>query len=83
VLGVVQTLGILLLAVLMLRGVFPRGLAWLGVAAGGIGLAAEALRPWLGWAYAVYGLVLFVWQIWLTVALWSLGSPSAGDRASE
>ncbi len=57
VLGVLQTLGILLLAVLMTRGVFPKGLAWLGVATGAIGIAAEVFRPWLGWAYAVYGLV--------------------------
>src|SRR5829696_8739117 len=38
VIGVLQTLGILLLSVLMLRGVFPPGLAWLGVATGVIGI---------------------------------------------
>jgi hypothetical protein len=58
VLGVLQTLGILLLAALMTRGVFPRGLAWLGGVTGAIGIVAEALRPWLGWAYTVYGLLL-------------------------
>ena len=57
ILGVLQTLGILLLAALMVRGVFPKGLAWLGVVTGVVGVAAEAFRPWLGWAYAVYGLV--------------------------
>lgn len=81
VIGVLQTLGILLLSALMLRGVFPTGLAWLGVATGGIGIISEALRPLLGWAYAVYGLLLFGWLIWVAIALWRLGiqtvSPSA------
>jgi hypothetical protein len=74
VLGVLQALGILLLAVLMTRGVFSPGLAWLGVTAGALGLAAEAFRPWLGWAYAVYGIVLFAWLIWVAVSLWRLGA---------
>jgi hypothetical protein len=77
VLGVFQTLGILLLSWLMLRGVFPRWLAWLGVATGGVGIVAEAFRPWLGWAYAAYGLVLFAWLIGLAVALWRLSSAGA------
>jgi hypothetical protein len=77
VIGVLQTLGILLLSVLMLRGVFPPALAWLGVATGGIGIVSEALRPLLGWAYAVYGLLLFVWLIWVAVALWRLGAQTA------
>jgi hypothetical protein len=77
VIGVLQTLGILLLSVLMLRGVFPTGLAWLGIATGAIGIVSEALRPLLGWAYAVYGLLLFVWLIWVAVALWRLGALTA------
>jgi hypothetical protein len=72
VLGVVQAFGVLLLSVLMLRGLFPKGLAWLGVATGALGIVAEALRPALGWAYAIYGLIFFVWLIWVAVALWRL-----------
>jgi hypothetical protein len=77
VLGVLQTLGILLLAAMMTRGVFPRGLAWLGVVTGAIGIVAEALRPWLGWGYAVYGLLLFGWLIWVAIALGRLGAQTA------
>jgi hypothetical protein len=77
VLGVLQTLGILLLAALMTRGVFPKGLAWLGVVTGAIGIIAEALRPWLGWGYAIYGLLLFGWLIWMAIALGRLGSQTA------
>lgn len=77
VIGVLQTLGILLISLLMLKGVFPRGLAWLGVATGGIGIVSEALRPLLGWAYAIYGMLIFVWLIWLGWALWKRAAPPA------
>ncbi len=75
--GVLQTLGVLLVAVLMLRGTFARALAWLGVATGVIGVVSEVLRPVLGWAYAVYGLLLFVWLAWVAVALWRLAQRTA------
>jgi hypothetical protein len=73
-LGVLQTVGVLLLSLLMLRGVFPAGLAWLGVVTGGLGIVAEAFRSQLGWAYAIYGVLLFAWLIWVAVALWRLAS---------
>lgn len=72
VIGVLQTLGILLIALLMLRGVFTKPLAWTGVATGAIGVVSEILRPVLGWAYSLYGLLLFVWLAWTAVALWRL-----------
>lgn len=74
VIGVLQTLGLLLVSLLMLRGTFPRGLAWLGVVTGVVGIASEALRPVLGAAYAAYGLLLFAWLAWVAVALWRLAS---------
>ena len=70
VIGVLQTLGVLLIGLLMLRGPFGKALAWLGVATGAVGVASEVLRPVLGMAYAVYGLMLFVWLAWVAVALW-------------
>ncbi len=73
-LGVMQALGVLLVSGVMLRGVFPRGLAWLGVATGAIGIICEALRPWLGIAYSTYGVLLFIWMIWATLALWRLAN---------
>ncbi|MGN6611401.1 MAG: hypothetical protein ACTHLJ_06465 [Angustibacter sp.] len=76
--GVLQTLGVLLVSLLMLRGVFPRALAWLGVLTGGIGVLCEVLRPVLGWAYALYGLLLFAWLIWVALALWHLASSDVG-----
>ncbi|MFI5622473.1 hypothetical protein ACIA03_03315 [Nocardioides sp. NPDC051685] len=76
--GVFQTLGILLISLLMLRGTFSRRLAWLGVATGAIGIVSEALRPVLGWSYALYGLLLFGWLIWIALALWTHGSQTGG-----
>jgi len=76
VIGVLQSLGVLLISLLMLSGRFPKGLAWLGVATGVIGVVSEALRPVLGWAYAIYGVLLFVWLLWIAFALWRL----AADR---
>ncbi|MEU4689958.1 hypothetical protein [Actinoplanes sp. NPDC023714] len=70
VIGVLQTFGILLISLLMRRGPFAAGLAWLGIATGTIGMVAELLRPVLGWAYAVYGLLLFGWLIGIAGALW-------------
>jgi len=77
VIGILQTLGVLLIGLLMLRGTFAKGLAWLGVATGTIGIASEVLRPILGWVYAVYGLLLFVWLAWVAVALWRLARMTA------
>lgn len=82
--GVLQTLGILLLSLLMLRGGFARRLAWLGTATGAVGVVAEVLRPVLGWAYATYGLLLFVWLAWIALALWrhaSAGQPALATAA--
>jgi hypothetical protein len=44
---------------------------------GVIGIASEVLRPVLGWAYAVYGLLLFLWLAWVAVALWRLARTAA------
>jgi len=82
VIGVLQTLGVLLISLLMLRGMFSRSLARLGVATGVIGILSETLRPVLGWAYAIYGLLLFAWLIWIAFALWRLGSHSPEASAT-
>ncbi len=79
VIGVLQTIGVLLISLLMVRGTFSAKLAWLGVATGVVGIVAEVLRPVLGWAYAAYGVLLFVWLIWIAVALWQLGSPRPAE----
>ena len=83
IIGILQTLGILLISLLMLQGIFPRALAWLGVATGAIGIVSEALRPVLGWAYSIYGLLLFAWLIWVAIELWRLEPPDAQAAAES
>ena len=74
---------LLLVALLMLRGTFTRRLAWLGVVTGVVGIASEVLRPVLGGAYAVYGVLLFVWLGWVAVALWRLAGSVAEPRTRD
>lgn len=58
-------MGVLLISLVMLRDVFSKGVARLGVVTGAIGIPSEALRPWVGWAYAAYGILIFVWLGWV------------------
>jgi len=81
VIGVLQTLGILLISLMLLRGPLGVGVAWLGAATGAIGVISEILRPVLGGAYAVYGLLLFAWLIWVAVALWRYGASATASAA--
>jgi hypothetical protein len=61
--GILTALGILVLSVVMLKGVFGKGAAFTGIATGIIGIVSEALRPLIGFAYSLYGLLLLAWFI--------------------
>jgi hypothetical protein len=67
--GILAALGILLISVVMLKGVLPRTLAWLGIATGGLGVVAEALRHAVPEFYWGYGLLMWVWFVAVGVAL--------------
>lgn len=83
VLGVLETVGILIVSLLMLQGIFPRGIAYLGIATGAIGIVCEGLKPVLGPGYIVYGLVLFVWLVAIGREFLRLARVTAtGDGAS-
>jgi hypothetical protein len=59
--GILTALGILILSLVMLKGVFPKGVAYLGIVTGALGIVGEALRDILGPGYIVYGLLLPIW----------------------
>jgi hypothetical protein len=59
--GILTAAAILVLSALMGRSVFGRGLAVLGVFTGAIGILSETLRPMIGSAYLLYGLLLPLW----------------------
>ena len=67
--GILAPVGILILALVMLKGVFPKGVASLGIATGVLGMVSEALRPMIGPGYFVYGLLL---PSWFLVVGWKL-----------
>ncbi len=79
--GILEPVSILILALVMLRGIFHRGVAYLGIATGAIGVFSEALRPMLGLGYLVYGLLLFAWFIAIGWSLFRLaGDEGTGPR---
>lgn len=59
--GILTATGILLLSLTMRRGYFGRMLAVFGVLTGTLGIFSETLRPMIGPAYMLYGLLLPVW----------------------
>ena len=58
----------------MRQGIFGRSLAVLGILTGGIGVVCEALRPVIGPAYLVYGLLLPLWFLVAGVRLLRIGA---------
>jgi hypothetical protein len=81
IMGVLEAAGILIVSLVMVKGVFRRGVAYLGIATGAIGIVCEALKPVVGLGYIAYALLLFVWLIALGWALFSLGhDEGTGDR---
>ncbi|GAA3795924.1 hypothetical protein [Cellulomonas soli] len=74
--GILTASGILVLSLAMRGGSFGRVLVVLvvlGVVTGAFGIPAEALRPIIGSAYAVYGLLLPVWFALVAVQLLRIG----------
>jgi hypothetical protein len=67
--GILAPVGILILSLVMLRGVFPKSVAYLGIVTGALGIVSEALRPMVGPGYFVYGLLL---PAWFLVVGWKL-----------
>lgn len=61
VISILELVGILILSLLMLKGVFHRGVGYFGIVTGGLGIVSEALRPILGVGYTVYGVLLILW----------------------
>lgn len=79
IIGVLQTIGILIVSLVMVGGVFPKWVAYLGVATGALGIVSEALISILGLVYAIYGVLVMVWFLVIGWQLYRL----AGDRADE
>ena len=59
--GILAPVGMLIISLIMLKGVFPKGVAYLGIVTGVLGIVSEALRPMIGAGYFVYGLLMPAW----------------------
>jgi len=72
--GIMLEVGILIASLVMLRGVFPKWVAYLGIVTGVVGILSEALRPLIGFAYIVYFLLELIWLIAAGWRLYRLGT---------
>ena len=80
--GIMTALSILVLSLAMRRGVFPRALAVFGIVSGILGIIMEALRPFVGPAYILYGLALPFWFFFVGLRLFKLAGQGLNpDRA--
>ena len=83
VVGVLTTVGMLIISLAMLRGVFPKGVAYLGIVTGALGIVSEALRPVLAGGYGVYGMLLLIWMGTVGWKLFRLGEEVRRGSPSE
>ncbi len=75
--GILTALGILIISLAMLMGVFSKGVAYLGIATGALGIVCETFRDVIGPGYYIYGLLLPTWFIAVGWKLYRLGSSSS------
>ena len=71
--GFLYAVGVLIISLAMLKGVFSRAVAYLGIVSGVVGMVCESLRPVMGASYGIYGILL----IWLVAVGWKLYQLSA------
>jgi hypothetical protein len=81
--GILAPVGMLILSFVMLKGVFPKGVAYLGIVTGALGIVSEALRPFIGYGYFVYALLFPIWYLAVGWKLYRLGSSGSHSRASS
>lgn len=80
--GILFAVGILVVSLAMLKGVFHKGIAYLGIVTGVVGIISESLRPILGPGYSIY-LILLIWLIAVGWKLYRLGSSSSTSRVAK
>lgn len=71
--GILTALGILIISLAMRKGAGSKAVAYLGIAAGAIGIVSEALRDLIGPGYYLYGLLLPAWFAAIGWKLYRLG----------
>lgn len=80
--GVLTTVGMLVMSTVMLQGVFHKGVAYLGMVTGALGIVSEALRPVLAGGYSVYGVLLLIWMSAIGWKLCRLAEEAPNEQPS-
>jgi hypothetical protein len=80
--GILTAIGILIISLVMLKGVFRTGIAYLGMVTGAVGIVSEVLRNLMGPGYYVYGLLLPIWFIAVGWGLLRLAGASSSAQSS-
>jgi hypothetical protein len=71
--GVVAAVGILIVSLVMLKGLFRKSIAYLGIVTGVLGIVSEGARTIVGAGYLFYGILLMIWFIVIGWQLYLLG----------
>jgi hypothetical protein len=81
--GILFAIGILIISVVMLKGVVNKGIAYLGIVTGAIGIISEALRNMLGIGYVVYWIFFVIWFIAIGWKLYRMGLSSSHSSVAK
>ncbi len=71
--GILFSISILIISLVMLQGVFHKGIAYLGVVTGTIAIFSEIFRPVIGIGYIVFFILEVIWFIAVGWKLFRLG----------
>src|SRR6266480_1733823 len=71
--GILFSVGILIISIVMLKGVFHKGIAYLGVITGVIAILSETFRPFISFGYIVFFILEVIWLIAVGWKLFRLG----------
>jgi hypothetical protein len=66
--GILFAVGVLVISLAMLKGVFHMAVAVIGIVSGVVGIVCESLRPVMGSWYGIYGILM----LWLLAVAWKL-----------
>ncbi|HVP18122.1 MAG TPA: hypothetical protein VMU36_03940 [Spirochaetia bacterium] len=71
--GILFAVSILIVSSVIVKGVFHKAIAWLGIASGIVGIVCESLRPVVGAFYGIYG-ILLIWFVAVGIKLLKLSA---------
>jgi hypothetical protein len=71
--AILYNIGFLIISLVMLKGVFHKGVAYLGIVTGALGIMSEGLIRIIGPGYYIYGVLFVIWFFAVGWKLYRLG----------